>query len=249
LWFFTENRQRDWPEWLATVEFAVNNKVHTATKFSPFMTNYRRELWMGVDIRRKGKVEKVTEFVERMRRVQEEAEVALKKVQEEMRRQAERGRREVEKWKKGEKVMLSTKDLVFKERPVKKLTERYVGPYEIEEIVSKNVVKLKLPVSMRIHPVVNISRVVRYKELVKGQRVEELKPVEVERVEEWKAEKILNKRKIWGVERYLVHWKGFTAENNTWKKKKDLENARVLVNKFERRISAEVRRQKGIEER
>ena len=96
MWFFTENRQRDWPEWLATVEFAVNNKIHTATKFSPFMANYRRELWMGVDIRRKGKVEKVTEFVERIRRVQEEAEVALKKVQEEMRRQADRGRQEVE---------------------------------------------------------------------------------------------------------------------------------------------------------
>jgi len=45
--------------------------------------------------------------------------------------------------------MLSTKDLVFKKRPVKKLTERYVGPYEIEEVVSKNVVKLKLLVSMR----------------------------------------------------------------------------------------------------
>ena len=53
--------------------------------------------------------------------------------------------------------MLSTKDLVFKERPAKKLMERYVGPYEIEEVVSKNAVKLKLPASMRIYPVVNIN--------------------------------------------------------------------------------------------
>jgi len=80
--------------------------------------------------------------------------------------------------------MLSTKDLVFKERPAKKLTERYMGPYEIEEVVSKNAVKLKLLVSMRIHPVVNISRIVRYKELVKRQRVEGPKPIEVEGVEE-----------------------------------------------------------------
>jgi len=92
--------------------------------------------------------------------------------------------------------MLSTKDLVFKERPAKKLTQRYVGPYEIEEVVSKNAVKLKLLVSMRIHPVVNVSRVVRYREQVKGQRVEELKPVEVKGVEEWEVEKILNKRKV-----------------------------------------------------
>ena len=38
--------------------------------------------------------------------------------------------------------MLSTKDLEFKERPVQKLTEKYVGPYEIEEVVSSNAVKL-----------------------------------------------------------------------------------------------------------
>ena len=80
--------------------------------------------------------------------------------------------------------MLSTKDLVFKERPVRKLVERYVGPYEIEEVVSSNVVKLQLSSSMRIHPVVNVSQVVRYKEQVKGQKREEEKPVEVKGVEE-----------------------------------------------------------------
>jgi len=62
--------------------------------------------------------------------------------------------------------------------------ERYVGLYKIEKVILKNTVKLKLPASMRIHPVVNISQVVRYKELVKEQRVEEMKPVEVNGVEE-----------------------------------------------------------------
>ena len=57
-------------------------------------------------------------------------------------------------------MLLSTKDLVFKERPVRKLTERYVGPYEIEEVVSLNAVKLRLPASIRIHPVVNVSWIV-----------------------------------------------------------------------------------------
>ena len=53
--------------------------------------------------------------------------------------------------------MLSTKDLVFKERPVRKLVEQYIGPYEIEEMVSTNTVKLQLLSSMRIYPVVNMS--------------------------------------------------------------------------------------------
>jgi len=100
--------------------------------------------------------------------------------------------------------MLSIKDLVFKERPAKKLTERYVGLYEIEEIVSKNAIKLKLLASIRIHLVVNVSQVVRYREPVRGQKVEKLKSVKVERVEEWEVEKNLNKQKTRGVVKYLV---------------------------------------------
>ena len=158
--FFVEHRQKDWPEWLALAEFAVNNKVHIATKVLPFMANYGKEVRMGGDIRKKGKVESVTEFVERMKKVHEEAEAALKKTQEEMKKYADRSRKETEKWKKGDRVLLSTKDLVFKERPVRKLMERCIGPYAIKEVVLSNAVKLQLPTSMRIHSVVNISQIV-----------------------------------------------------------------------------------------
>jgi len=65
-------------------EFIVNNKVHSATKVSLFIANYERELKMGVDIRKKKKVEKVMEFVERVKKVQEEVGVVLRKAQKEM---------------------------------------------------------------------------------------------------------------------------------------------------------------------
>jgi len=143
--------------------------------------------------------------------------------------------------------MLSTKDLVFKERPVWKLMERYVGLYVIEEVVLSNAVKLRLPSSMRIHPVVNISQIVRYNEQVKEQKKEEGKPVEVEGVEEWEVEKILNKKKMRGVEKYLVQWKGFTAEHDTWERKEDLGNVEEALEEFKGRMSAEVRRQERID--
>ena len=123
LQFIVDYRQKDWPEWLALAEFVVNNKVHMAMKVSSFMVNYRRELRMGGDIRKKGKVEKAMEFVERMKKVHEEVEAALKKIYEDMKRQADRGRKETKDWKKRNKVMLSTKDLVFKERLVRKLVD------------------------------------------------------------------------------------------------------------------------------
>ena len=63
-----------------SAEFVINNKAHSTTKVSPFMANYGRELRMRVDIRRKGKMEKAIEFAERMMKIQEEAEAALKRV-------------------------------------------------------------------------------------------------------------------------------------------------------------------------
>ena len=61
-------------------------------------------------------------------------------------------------------------------------------------------------------------------------------------------ERILNKRKVREVAKYLVQWKRFIAEYDSWKKEKDLENAKELVAEFEGRINAEVRRQEKLDE-
>ena len=247
LQFFVDHRQKKWPEWLASAEFAINNKVNSTTKVSLFMANYGRELRMEGDIRRKGKMEKTMEFAERMKKIQEEVGATLKKTQEEMKRYADRSGKKTEEWKKGDRVMLSTKDLVFKERPVHKLVERYMGPYKIEEVVSSNAVKLRLPSSMRIHLVVNISRVVQYREQMKGQKKEEGKPIEVEGIEEWEVEKILNKRKIREVKKYLVCWKGFTAEHDSWERREDLGNVKVILEDFKGRMEVEIKRQEKLD--
>ena len=157
--FFVENRQKDWLKWLASAEFVVNNKTYTTTKVLLFIANYGRELRMG-GYKKKGKDRERNEICRKNEKVHEEAAVALRKTQEEIKQYADRSRRETEEWKKRDRVMLSTKDLIFKERPVQKLIERYVGPYVIEEVVSSNAVKLRLPSSMRIHLVVNVSQIV-----------------------------------------------------------------------------------------
>ena len=63
------------------------------------------------------------EFVERIKKVHEEAEVVLKKAQEDMKRQADWDKKETVNQKKGDRVLLSTKDLVFKERLARKLVD------------------------------------------------------------------------------------------------------------------------------
>ena len=96
---------------------------------------------------------------------------------------------------------------------------------------------------------VNVSQIVQYKEQVEEQKKEEVKPIKVEEVKEWEVERILNKRKIRGVERYLVRWKEFMAESDMRKREEDLENVKELVNEFKEKLGVEIRRQKRIEER
>ena len=99
---------------------------------------------------------------------------------------------------------------------------------------------------MRIHLVVNISQIVQYKEQVDGQKIEEAKPVEVKEVEEWEVKKILNKRKVRGIVKYLVQQKRFIAEHDIQEREKDLENTKDVVVKFEERLYAEVSRQEKL---
>jgi len=93
------------------VEFVYNNKIHAATKTLPFKANYGQDPKMGFKGRRKEKYKVAEKFVERMRKIQEEAKVALGKVQEEMKKFANRKRREEEEYRVGDLVLLSTKDL------------------------------------------------------------------------------------------------------------------------------------------
>ena len=87
---FIDNRQEQWPNQLEIVEFAYNNKIHAATKISPFKANYGQDPRMGFEIRRKGKYKVVGKFVERMKKIQEKAKAALGKAQEEMKKFANR---------------------------------------------------------------------------------------------------------------------------------------------------------------
>ena len=84
------------------------------------------------------------------------------------------------------------------------LTERFVGLYKIKGIVSSNTIELELPNSIKIHPVVNVSRVRLYKSQVKGQKKIPPKPVIIEGEEKFEVEKIINKRMVRGKERFLV---------------------------------------------
>ena len=92
-----------------------------------------------------------------------------------MKKYVDRKRVEVNDYKVGDLVMLSTKDLKYQmvRRRTKKLTKRFVSPYKIKKIVLLNAVELELPNTVKIHPVVNTSRIQYYIGQVEGQKKEQ----------------------------------------------------------------------------
>ena len=163
---YVNHRQNNWLEWLATAEFAFNNKVHIVIKSLLFKVNYGREPRMGFDIRKKRKNEKAEEFVKEMKDRNEEVKAVLVKLQEEMKRYTDKNRKEAEEYRVGNKVLISMKDFPMElmKRVTKKLTEKYeyIGPYVVKKIILENVVELELPVLLRIYPVINVRRIVKY---------------------------------------------------------------------------------------
>jgi len=103
-------------------------------------------------------------------------------------------------------VLLSTKNLKWqiKRKRLEKLTEQFVGPYKVKGIILSNAIELELPKSIKIHSIVNVSRVRLYKPQVEGQKKIPSEPVIIEEEEEFKVEKILNKRMVRGKEKFLV---------------------------------------------
>ena len=90
---------------MGTAEFAYNNKVHTETKVLPFEANNGRNPRMEFELRKKGRYEKAEKFIERMKKGQEKAKAALARVQEDMKKYADKHRLEAVEYKIGDLVV------------------------------------------------------------------------------------------------------------------------------------------------
>ena len=203
---FIDHRQKQWSDQLGTAEFVYNNKVHSSIKTLPFKTNYRQDPRIKFKVRKKKKYEEAKKFVMKMKEIQEEAKAALEKAQKEIKKYINRKREKVNKYKVEDLVMLSTKDLKYQMvgRRMEKLMERFVGPYKVKKIVLTNAVELELSNTIKIHLVVNVSRICRYIGQVEEQKKEQPALIIIEREEKWEVERISNKQQIREKNKYLV---------------------------------------------
>ena len=229
---FISHRQHDWPEWVAIAELSYNNKIHASIKVSPFFANYGFNPRMGVELHRQTRVEAADDFTKRMKFIHEEAQAALTKAKEEMKRYADYHRGNPPQYQTGQKVWLETENLNI-QRPSKKLSEKRIGPYPIVDVKLTNAVQFKLPRSIKIHPVVNVSHVRPYIEPhIPQQTTIAPPPVEIKGEFEYEVEQILDSRLYRGKLQYLVKWLGYTEEHNTWEPADNLEHAQEAIDLF-----------------
>ena len=237
---FINQRQDDWSEWLPLAEFAYNNRIHASTRRTPFELDSGQHPRMGVEPRLSTKTEAVDEFVQRIQKTTEEAQAALRQAAEDMARfhDAHRGKEIV--FKVGEKVWLDSRNIKTT-RPTKKLDDKWFGPFPITEVISNSAYKLKLtPPFSKVHPVFNITMLRRFEPDQIKERPKPAQPdpvIDEEGEEVYEVERILDRRERRGRSEYLVSWKEFGLEHNSWEPERNLKGAQRLISQFNRQKS------------
>lgn len=183
------------------------------------MTDTGRHPRMGFEPRQpRSHVESVEDFKDRMESGLREAQAALTKAKDEYAHYYNRRRTPGPDFKPGDRVWLDASDIKTT-RPSAKLAHRRLGPYTVERQVGKGAYKLKLPPSLRqlhnVFPVVKLTPALP--DPIPGRRPPPPPtPILVEGIEEHVVEDILNSRLRYGRVEYLVKWKGFGVEENSW---------------------------------
>lgn len=232
---FVSPRQDDWDDYLHLAEFAINDSVNPSTGYSPFYLAYGQDVRSAIDLTNvvvpaaQAHAQDITEAVEH-------AKAKLREVQERQAQAANRHRRDYQ-FKVGDKVKLSTVNLNLPSTMTKKLVARYLGPFSVERVINPVAYKLKLPPSMKIHPVFHISLLRPWKEdaIFPGHTSAPV-PVQVYPDDnQWLVDKLLDKRKervgrTWVIE-YLVRWLNCGPEDDSWEPASNIEQS--LIDEYE----------------
>src|SRR5258705_11117556 len=151
LWVFVSHRQDDWADWLPLAEFAYNNCVHSATHHTLFELDSGQHQRMGLEPTQSSAIEAADDFAQQMSQMQDEAKATLKHAADEMAQYYTLQRSPTPIYEVRAKVWLNAQNYRTT-CPTKKLDHKWLGPFEIEKVISSAAIKLHLsPCKCGIH--------------------------------------------------------------------------------------------------
>jgi hypothetical protein len=228
-------RQDDCDDHLALAEFAINDSVNSSTGYLPFYLAYGQKVQHPIDMAAHVNVPAAEQRADDIEEAIKHAKLKLQEAQARQAQYANQHRKDIT-YTVGDKVYLSTANLYLPSSMSRKLTARYLGPFQVEQVVNPVTYKLKLPSTMRIHPVFHISLIKPYKTYDEFTNRQEPTPVQhaVAEDNQWYVEALLDKSMRTHNRRivhYLVRWKGFGLEDDSWVPNTAIEQS--LIDEYE----------------
>jgi hypothetical protein len=234
---FINYRQDDWDEWLEIAEFSYNDHPHSATKETPFFINYGQHPWKGDPSRKETRVEAAAQFAAQMKDVHQKAAIALKETAQNMKWHHDQHARKVKGYEEGDLVYLESTH-IRTDRPSRKLDDKRYGPFKVVRKGMHSNYELELPPTWKgVYPVFNEQYLTKARtpSFPNQQPPPPPPPVEMEGQPEYEVEEILSSRRYRGRIQYLVRWKGYTREDDTWEPISNLENSQDAIAEFHRK--------------
>ena len=223
---FCNAHQNDWDDYLDMLELGFNATTQSSTQASPFELLYGSKPRLPVDVALAPVVPRNPAAIDRAEQMQTALRFVRSKLLSAQERQAlnaDRHRRPAS-FAIGDAVLLSTEGLQLRDGS-NKLCSRFIGPFEVTEVINANAYKLKLPPQLQaLHPTFNIEKLKPYRD---GRKLFPTRPQRYDRPppviqadsngdEQFIVERIMAQRKKGRTMQYLVAWKGYPPEENTW---------------------------------
>ncbi|KAF8713103.1 hypothetical protein RHS03_00686, partial [Rhizoctonia solani] len=216
----------DWASWLPLAEYAYNNAKHSATGKTPFELVFGRNPVMNPS-NIPANVPEANHVADTLAQEWKEAEAALRMSKERM----TRDKGTIPEYSVGEKVWLDGKNVELRTNS-NKLDPKQLGPFEVVEKVSSHAYCLKLPETLKIHDVFYVGLLSKAHKSPSQPFPERPPPETIEGEEEYEVEQIIDSKRQRGKWFYLIKWKGYGPEDNSWEPEELLEHSQEEIQRF-----------------